>query len=688
MTDVYEFAKSCFPQNIEDETPYASKQWNYINDINSGVYSNQGSTLVQIDMSSIFNSQALIDASQLFLTIPICLVSAYISSNTSGTLVAPNAGSWATHGLKNGYFQMLHAADIIVDSQTLEQFCPNLNSYINFKMLSQMSQDDLKSLGSSLGMGEVLDNYESLRFNSQSNIASQGTGAYPAQLPAATTGLSGGNGLVNNSAFANSGSYISVLTSQGSWSSGATAVTLASSAAGVVQVGQLVTGLGIETNTYVSAFDGTTGVTLSQNTYGAGATKVAITFSTFVTTSGDQSSQGIQFQGSSNNGYYSRLKKYIDASSTSSTTGGSFQNLYGSSSSGVGVNASNIMSISQLNNEFKPYYTVSSNYMITYDLAIIRLQDVFDSMKQMPLVKKFNGVLRLYMNCGAVGSVIRTSLNGTQMITSANSSTFTNTCPLIQSSMPNIPSSATGLVSGLFVSKAPTTNIFGVNLASSAAAHPMTACRIYYNQVILKPEKLRDYISENQNKKICYTSVLYNQFNAISSGATFSALVQSGVSNIRGVLIIPFISASINGSCTGYTGITTFSQNLSPFDTAPSTTGPLSLTNLQCSVGGVNQLSTVLNYSFENFLEQVSIYEKINAGDLGLSCGLINEAYWSTAYRCYYVDCSRGNNSDLGVLRNLNVTFNNNTNVTIDVMIFTEYFNQIEVNVESGRIKK
>ena len=95
-----------------------------------------------------------------------------------------------------------------------------------------------------------------------------------------------------------------------------------------------------------------------------------------------------------------------------------------------------------------------------------------------------------------------------------------------------------------------------------------------------------------------------------------------------------------------------------------------------------------LSYNYENFLEQTSLYEKINQGDLGLSCGLINENFWTNAYRTYYVDCSRANIADLMTSRNVNVTFQNNSNVTIDVMVFTEYFTEMTVDVETGLIQK
>ena len=551
---------------------------------------------------------------------PIVLTSATASNLTTPTLTAPVASSaWSYAGLKNGYYNILHGADLTIAGKTVEQFQPNLNVYTNFKLLSQMSQDDLKSLGNSLGMGECLDNAQSLRFNYAGGQAGSAT-AYPASSTV-TAGLVGGNGLVNNQPFS--------LTAAGNF--------------------------------------------------------------------GDQTGYGVQSTGAYNNGYFSRLKKIVD---TSNASAAGQNNLY-SATSGSGAAAAAVMSPTNLSNEFKPYATVlNTNYAVVYDVAVIRLCDIFDSMKNLCLMKKFDGILRLYFNTGAVGSTMLLSatagITGT-MTTSASTNTFTNTCPIIQSCLSNsaYTTGSIGIVSGLSIAKAGPTNIFNINLANSGASHFLPSCRVYYPQVQLKPEKLIPYISENRAKKIVYTSFLYNQFNGITSGSTYSALVQSGVSNIRGVLIIPFQSGTTNGSVnttatTGSfaSGVTTFAQTLSPFDTAPATNAPISLLNLQVSVGGTNVLQNTLNYTYENFLQQVSLYDKINSSDIGLSCGLINEYYWSNAYRTYYCDCTRGNIGDLLTARNVNLTFTNNSNLTIDVMVFTEYFTEMVVDVETGQVSK
>jgi hypothetical protein len=107
---------------------------------------------------------------------------------------------------------------------------------------------------------------------------------------------------------------------------------------------------------------------------------------------------------------------------------------------------------------------------------------------------------------------------------------------------------------------------------------------------------------------------------------------------------------------------------------------------MQVSVGGVNVLANVISYGFEDFIEQVSLYEKINASDFGLSCGLINQAYWEHAYRVYYVDLSRANIADLMTPRNVNISFTNNSLQALDVQVFIEYFREGSVDVETGII--
>ena len=183
---------------------------------------------------------------------------------------------------------------------------------------------------------------------------------------------------------------------------------------------------------------------------------------------------------------------------------------------------------------------------------------------------------------------------------------------------------------------------------------------------------------------------MFNQYNGITSGSTFSNLVQSGIKACRGVWIVPFQSSTTNGNVNTTVltnALTTFAQYQSPLDTAPATNGNFSIINLQISLGGQNILNNVLSFTFENFLEQVSMYEKLCGADMGLSNGLINETMWSQAYRFYYVDCSRSTLSDLMTTKQLNISFQNNTNATCDYFFFIEKFSELVIDVESGQIQ-
>jgi hypothetical protein len=234
------------------------------------------------------------------------------------------------------------------------------------------------------------------------------------------------------------------------------------------------------------------------------------------------------------------------------------------------------------------------------------------------------------------------------------------------------------------------TSLNGTILAQSGAVHPMNSCRCYYPIVSLKPSVALKYIAENRAKKMVYTNVLSNVFFNISAGATYNQLVQSGVHNIKGVLVIPFISQATHGALN--TGANTFANPIipfapyqSPFDTAPNTT-PMSLTQLNVSIGGKNELMNFYSYTYENFVQQINAYEKLNSGDMGLSCGLISQSMWEHAYRFYYDDCSRSAMADQNSPCNVNITFLNNSLQNIEVWTFVEYFDELVTDVELGRI--
>jgi hypothetical protein len=184
MTDNYEYARSSRPQNVDDYSPYIDKQANnYINDLNSGVYTNNSLSLVQFDLGQIYNSQKFTDTNDLYLVLPITIVAATVS-NATGTLVAPTAaGLSQLCSIKTNNLNLIHQADLQIQGKTIEPTQPYINIAKHFKMISEMSVNDLKQMGFSLGFGDDLDNVKSFKWNPT--------------VTTATTALTG-NGLTNN----------------------------------------------------------------------------------------------------------------------------------------------------------------------------------------------------------------------------------------------------------------------------------------------------------------------------------------------------------------------------------------------------------------------------------------------------------------------------------------------------------
>ena len=122
-------------------------------------------------------------------------------------------------------------------------------------MLSQMSQDDLQTLGASVGMGDTIDNWESMCYihssvNSVANSAANGTATINALQP-----LSLGNGILNNAPFP-----LNIPVTTGTITVSAsigTTLTFTTIPTGVL-VGQIVTGDGVSPNTFVIAVTNTT----------------------------------------------------------------------------------------------------------------------------------------------------------------------------------------------------------------------------------------------------------------------------------------------------------------------------------------------------------------------------------------------------------------------------------------------
>ena len=169
MSDNYEYEKSSRPQDIDDYSPYMDKQYNgYINDLNSGVYTNTSLSLVQFDLGQIYNSQKFTDTNDLFLVLPITMVAAF---STGAAAVAPTAGNSQLLAMKTNFINLIHQADLQINGKTIESTQSFVNVAKNFQMLSEMSVNDLATIGYTLGFGDSVDNPRSAVWNGNSATA-------------------------------------------------------------------------------------------------------------------------------------------------------------------------------------------------------------------------------------------------------------------------------------------------------------------------------------------------------------------------------------------------------------------------------------------------------------------------------------------------------------------------------------
>lgn len=628
-SDNYEFAKSATPQSVDSYSSYTDKQWNFINDINNGVYSNNsGLTQVQFDLTSIYNSGGFTDTGDMYLTIPIVMTAAYATSagatvslpalgvSTGGLSTVASLGGCAgisLVSLKSNFQNLIHQIEVQADGKVISDTQPFTNVIQNFRMLSQMSTTDLNTWGPSLGFDGAIDNEKSQVFNMAPSGLTDTKVAYTNRA---------GTGLVNN----------------------------------VPYLGYQV---------------GTTSQSSAQSAVNAGAVNTAIA---------------------------NRISKFADLSNPPQS---SSQSLWGT---GTGTQLT-FMSSSQLSTEFRPYFTYVGNVLVWYDVAILPVRYLCSVMDRLGLVRKLSAIMRIYFNTGSISVPVTNPALNTQYFGAPTNSTFPNTCPItinnVQGFSGTAPTSAANPAScpattafvcaGCFIARAPTTAIpvgsGSVNIGgTSIANHPMPSCRAYYSLVKMEPSKALKYIEENRNKLVVYEQFITNQYNNLSAGASYSQLIQSGIKNPLGVVIIPLLASAQPSTISGSTAYG-FSQYGSPLDTCPATYAPISLSNLQVTLGGQNVLNASLFYTFENFLEQVGLADNLTSSDLGIGAGLISQSWWSNN-RVYYIDLKRSRDADKASTRNLNISFTNNSQVNIDLLVFTLYLDKLVVDVETGLIRK
>jgi len=205
----------------------------------------------------------------------------------------------------------------------------------------------------------------------------------------------------------------------------------------------------------------------------------------------------------------------------------------------------------------------------------------------------------------------------------------------------------------------------------------MKSCRLYAPVYKMNPLAEQRYLSLAPTKKIVYNDIFQYQFNGIGSTAPFNLLVTNGITDIQSVLVVPFLSPVGNA--------TTFSTLLSPTTTSGATPDPITLTNFNILVSGVNLFLNNEQYDFEAFNQELKSSNQLN-GNLttGLTSGLISEDMFSRGYRYYYGDCSRILPSEAGVSRSIQIQGTNASLLECNLMVFVEFRRSMTIDISTG----
>lgn len=210
-----------------------------------------------------------------------------------------------------------------------------------------------------------------------------------------------------------------------------------------------------------------------------------------------------------------------------------------------------------------------------------------------------------------------------------------------------------------------------------ASTTPLQSCRLYAPIYKFNPIAEQKYLSLTPTKRIEYNDIFQYQFTNIGPSDNFNFLVSNGISNIQSVLIVPLLTALSNG--------TSYNTLLSPFSTTGGTPDPITLTNVNILISGVNLFLNNELYDFEQFTQQLDESNQLN-GNLttGLTSGLISEDQFMRGYRYYYGNCARQLPSESGVSRSVQVIGQNISKVSINLLVFVEFKRSITIDILTG----
>ncbi len=611
------------------------KQYNYFNDLQGGNYSNN-SNEVKFELISLANTNQFVNWSESFLMIPLQLsVSGITGAGAPGGLSGTAENAFAL-SLKNGYQQIVDSLLITINDNAINNTTQGINIPNTFKLYS-MSADDRKTLGSMLEF--YVDTGDSIRY--YPNPAS----FYSGNIAITAVGGITAAGLVTITALT-----VPIQKGQQFFYLGVLYTVQALVPIGDTQFNVLPRP-GVALTTVAAV---TTAVTtpLSVTNPGLGECNNVIS-----KTTGFNPRDGWQaLNGTINQGRVSRMQ---DTSFDPTTAGNPFSNYY-QNAAGAGQ-------------MFRNFVAQNDANAIVYNIfAVLPMGVLHDFFDKLPIARGLSVRLNLYLNTGIQINETVTAANHV----SINSFVIPRqTCPFQVSPICNDLTTGSGFSCPSAVSLQ-----YLLKIGNSTLSN----CRFYASMYQFTPETESVYISSPE-RQILYNDVVQYVIPNVGPNANINNLITSGISRLRGFLMVPIVSAASN--VCGLDG------KQSPFSSSPATTFPYSkVQNFQLQISGKPVFATPLNHSQLLYNQMLRPELSINGGSLrsiGMSSGCISKTDFESGFTFYWVDLTNlENEADDNTSKSVQVLFQNSVPVAgalnVDFYIYLMYQKSLHMNISNG----
>jgi hypothetical protein len=318
-----------------------------------------------------------------------------------------------------------------------------------------------------------------------------------------------------------------------------------------------------------------------------------------------------------------------------------------------------------------------------YSVGHLPLNIIADLFKNLPLVK--GAFIKMTLNLNANCSTTM-SIDNQGRFTSVVSSSQNGQVPYIVS--------PTGEGNGLNIGSAtPVTKLElsigvarnGINSSGQTFSHPtLSSVRVYCCLYDMTPQAESMYLSKVPTKVIKYNDFLSFQTLNIGAGANFNQILTNSIARGRRLIGVPMIAGAFNNAGTAGT----IAPMNSPFTSSPNTTSNTAITNYNVLLSGANLYQQNLNYSVENFIQELRKTNSVNGGmSLGMSSGLINQLEYESGYRFIVSDLSRTpSEASDNVSKSIQVIGTNSGKYPIDIFWFLEFSREIQIDIATGSL--